>query len=113
MVTKSGGISLHGDVYDYLRNGALDANNYFNNLSGLPRPNSHRNQFGVALGGPVYIPSIYKQRDKTFFFFFNFEGHRDHSAGQYAGTVPIPAFHNGDFSALLGPQVGTAMGEKF
>ncbi len=44
-------------------------------LTGSPKPNSHRNQFGVALGGPVYIPGIYKQRDKTFFF-FNYEGHR-------------------------------------
>ena len=105
VVTKSGGSRLHGDVYDYLRNGALDANNYFNNLNHNPRPNSHRNQFGVAIGGPVYIPGIYKQRDKTFFF-FNFEGHRDHNAGQYAGTVPIPAFRTGDFSALLGVQVG-------
>ena len=85
---------------------ALDANNYFNNLNGLPKPISHRNQFGVAIGGPVYIPGIYKQRDKTFFF-FNYEGHRDHNAGQYAGTVPTPAFRTGDFSALLGAQVGT------
>ena len=106
VVTKSGGSSLHGDAYDYLRNASLDANNYFNNLNGLPKPVSHRNQFGVAIGGPVYIPGIYKQRDKTFFF-FNFEGHRDHNAGNYAGTVPIPAFRNGDFSALLGPQIGT------
>ncbi len=106
VVTKSGGNRLHGVVYDYLRNGALDANNYFNNLGGQPRPNSHRNQFGVAVGGPVYIPGIYKQRNKTFFF-FNFEGHRDHNAGQYAGTVPLAAFRSGDFSALLGPQVGT------
>ncbi len=106
VVTKSGGDRLHGVVYDYLRNGALDANNYFNNLGGQPRPNSHRNQFGVAIGGPVYIPGIYKQRNKTFFF-FNFEGHRDHNAGQYAGTVPLAAFRTGDFSALLGPQVGT------
>ena len=106
VVTKSGGSSFHGDVYDYLRNGALDANNYFNNLNALKRPNSHRNQFGVAIGGPVYLPGIYKQRNKTFFF-FNFEGHRDHNAGQYAGTVPLPAFRNGDFSALLGPQIGT------
>ncbi len=105
VVTKSGGRSLHGDVYDYLRNGALDANNYFNNLNGNPRPNSHRNQFGVAVGGPVYIPGIYKQRDKTFFF-FNFEGHRDHNAGQYSGTSPLPAFRSGDFSALLGPSTG-------
>src|SRR5215469_2278883 len=61
VVTKSGGSSLHGDIYDYLRNAALDANNYFNNLAGLPKPVSHRNQFGVAVGGPVYIPGIYKQ----------------------------------------------------
>jgi len=106
VVTKSGGSQLHGDVYDYLRNAALDANNYFNNLNGLSKPISHRNQFGVALGGPVYIPGIYKQRDKTFFF-FNYEGHRDHNAGNYAGTVPTPAFRTGDFSALLGPQIGT------
>src|SRR5579864_5886943 len=105
VVTKSGSNRLHGDVYDYLRNGALDANNYFNNLSGLPRPNSHRNQFGAAVGGPVYIPGIYKQTKRTFFF-FNYEGHRDHNAGQTAGTVPIPAFRNGNFSALLGAQVG-------
>ena len=89
-----------------MRNAALDANNYFNNLNGLPKPVSHRNQFGVAVGGPVYIPGIYKQRDKTFFF-FNYEGHRDHNAGNYAGTVPTPAFRTGDFSALLGPQIGT------
>jgi hypothetical protein len=106
VVTKSGGSQLHGDAYDYLRNAALDANNYFNNLNGQPKPVSHRNQFGVALGGPVYIPGIYKQRDKTFFF-FNYEGHRDHNAGNYAGTVPTPAFRTGDFSALLGPQIGT------
>src|SRR6266566_2904155 len=106
VVTKSGGSGLHGDVYDYLRNGALDANNYFNNLNGNPRPNSHRNQFGVAVGGPVYIPGVYKQRDKTFFF-FNFEGHRDHNAGQYSGTSPIPAFRTGDFSSLLGSQAMT------
>jgi hypothetical protein len=105
VVTKSGGSGLHGDVYDYLRNGALDANNYFNNLDGLKRPNSHRNQFGAAIGGPVYIPGVYKQTNKTFFF-FNFEGHRDHNAGQTSGTVPIPAFRTGDFSALLGAQVG-------
>jgi hypothetical protein len=106
VVTKSGGNSLHGDVYDYLRNGALDANNYFNNLNNQAKPNSHRNQFGVAVGGPVYIPGVYKQRDKTFFF-FNFEGHRDHNAGQYSGTSPIPGFRTGDFSALLGSQAMT------
>ena len=105
VVTKSGGSQLHGDVYDYIRNGALDARNYFLDPK-AKKPNSHRNQFGVAVGGPVYIPGIYKQRDKTFFF-FNFEGHRDHNAGNDAHIVPIPAFRTGDFSSLLGPSLGT------
>jgi carboxypeptidase family protein len=105
VVTKSGESQFHGDVYDYMRNGALDARYYFLNPNAR-KPNSHRNQFGVAVGGPVYIPGIYKQRDKTFFF-FNFEGHRDHNAGNTAGTVPIPAFRTGDFSSLLGPSTGT------
>lgn len=107
VVTKSGTSNLHGDVYEFMRNGALDANSYFNNLSGARRPNSHRNQFGGAVGGPVFIPGVYAQRTKTFFF-FNYEGHRDNNAGTAPlGTVPIAAFRNGDFSALLGAQTGT------
>ena len=107
VVTKSGGSSLHGDAYDYLRNGKLDANYFFNGINGQPKQNSHRNQFGVSLGGPVYIPGVYKQRDKTFFF-FNYEGHRQNDPlTADVNTVPIPAFRNGDFSALLGAQVGT------
>src|SRR5215472_1153414 len=104
VVTKSGGSSLHGDIYDYLRNAALDANHFSAPVA--PKPNSHRNQFGVAIGGPVYIPGIYEQRDKTFFF-FNFEGHRDHNGGNLSGISPIPAFRTGDFSALLGSNIGT------
>ncbi|HWH58189.1 MAG TPA: TonB-dependent receptor [Terriglobales bacterium] len=104
VVTKSGGSGLHGDIYDYLRNAALDANHF--SVPVAPKPNSHRNQFGVAVGGPVYIPGIYKQRDKTFFF-FNFEGHRDHNGGNTSGISPIPGFRNGDFSALLGANIGT------
>ena len=106
MVTKSGGSHLHGDVYDYLRNAALDANNYFNNLAGLPKPVSHRNQFGVAVGGPVYIPGIYKQTNKTFFF-FNYEGHRDHNAGNTPAPYHCRVSKMGIFRHLLGAQIGT------
>lgn len=107
VITKSGTRSLHGVAYEYLRNGALDANYYFNNLNGLPRPNSHRNQFGVAVGGPAYIPGIYKQRDKTFWF-FQYEGHRENDPlAAPLSTTPIPAFRTGDFSALLGTKIGT------
>jgi hypothetical protein len=106
VITKSGGSGLHGNAYDYLRNGKLDANYYFNAIHGQPKQNSHRNQFGVSLGGPVYIPGVYKQHDKTFFF-FNYEGHRQNDPlTADVNTVPIPAFRNGDFSALLGSQIG-------
>ena len=97
---------MHGVAYEYMRNGDLDANYYFNNLHGIPRANSHRNQFGVAVGGPLYIPGIYKQRNKTFWF-FNYEGHRENDPLATSGTVPATAFRSGDFSALLGAQIGT------
>ncbi len=61
MVTKSGTNGFHGDAYDYFENGALNANNFENNLNGLPRQNLHQNQFGGTFGGPV-------KKDKIFFF---------------------------------------------
>jgi hypothetical protein len=106
VVTKSGTRSLHGVAYDYLRNGDLDANFYFNKLNHLPRPNSHRNQFGVAVGGPVFIPGLYKHRDKTFWF-FQYEGHRENDQlAAPLSTTPIDAFRTGNFSALLGSPTG-------
>jgi Carboxypeptidase regulatory-like domain/TonB dependent receptor len=107
VLTKSGSSTIHGDAYEFMRNGALDANSFFSNLQGLPRPNEHRNQFGFAIGGPVYIPKVYQQRNKTFFF-FNYEGHRENDpAPSGLGTVPTVAMRTGDFSALLGAQIGT------
>jgi hypothetical protein len=61
MVTKSGSNAFHGDAYDYFENGALNANNFENNLNGLPRQNVHQNQFGGTFGGPV-------KKDKIFLF---------------------------------------------
>ena len=63
IVTQSGSNQWHGSVYEYLRNNALDAPNYFDQGSAPP---FQRNQFGAALGGPI-------QKDKTFFF-ANYEG---------------------------------------
>ena len=58
------------------------------------------------MGGPVYIPGLYKQRDKTFFF-FNYEGHRQNDPlNAPLDSVPTSAFRTGDFSALLGGNVG-------
>ncbi len=63
IVTQSGTNQWHGSVYEFLRNNALDAPNYFDQGSAPP---FQRNQFGAAVGGPI-------QKDKTFFF-ANFEG---------------------------------------
>ena len=98
-ITKSGTSSLHGDAYEFLRNSDFDANNFFNNAHGLPRPGFRRNQFGFTLGGPVYIPGVYRQRNKTFFF-TAFEGLRQQTPSTSISTVPTIAEIGGDFSAL-------------
>jgi hypothetical protein len=100
LTTKAGSHDFHFVADEYIRNPDLDANLYFNNLNGVPKPNDHRNQFGIAGGGPLYIPGIYKQRDKTFFF-VNYEGLRLNGSGSYGAQVPTTAQLGGDFSAQL------------
>ena len=101
---KSGTSDLHFTLSEYLRNNDLDANTYFRNLAHQPIPPDHRNQFAAAGGGPLYIPGLYKQRDKTFFF-ANYEGLRLNNAGTYGANVPTSAQEGGDFSAQLGAQL--------
>src|SRR4029078_12980958 len=60
-VTKSGGREFHGNIYAFLRDDALNANDFFLNSAGRPRPVLTRKQFGGTLGGPVV-------EDKLFFF---------------------------------------------
>ncbi len=108
MVTKSGTNEFHIVADEYLRNPKLDANTYLNKMEHQPWTGDHRNQFGIAVGGPVYIPGIYKQRNKTFFF-ANYEGLRLSNAGAYGpGVMPTTAQEGGDFStALTTNKIGT------
>ena len=105
-VTKSGTRDFHGNAWEFLRNSDLDANNFFNNAAGIPRPQFRRNQFGGTAGGPLYIPKLYEQRDKTFIF-GDIEALRQSSPITYTTTLPTADMRNGDFSALLGSQIGT------
>jgi Carboxypeptidase regulatory-like domain/TonB dependent receptor len=106
VVTKSGSSAFHGDIYEFYRNAALDANLWFSNHNGLPKEPVTRNQTGASAGGPLYIPHLYKQRDKTFIY-----GVYEHfsvgspSVGVF--TVPNANFRAGNFGQLLGSQVGT------
>jgi hypothetical protein len=104
-ITKSGTSHLHGDAFEFVRNSALDSNNYFNNRAGVSRPDFKRNQFGASLGGPLEIPFLYHQRDKTYFF-ASYEGLRQQSPVTLVTTVPTDNFRNGNFSAMLGAQTG-------
>ncbi|MFL6214735.1 MAG: carboxypeptidase regulatory-like domain-containing protein [Blastocatellia bacterium] len=71
LITKSGTNQLHGSLYEFHRNTVTTANDYFNNLNGLPRPKLLRNLFGGSVGGPI-------KKDRLFFF-YNYEGRRDAS----------------------------------
>ncbi|HTV05541.1 MAG TPA: carboxypeptidase regulatory-like domain-containing protein [Acidobacteriaceae bacterium] len=84
IVTQSGTNQAHGSVYEFLRNNALDAPNYFDKGSAPP---FQRNQFGAALGGPL-------QRNKTFLF-GNYEGFRQHLHQTGVDLVPDNNARNG------------------
>src|SRR6185369_6968664 len=70
-VTKSGTNSYHGTVFDYLRNDALDAAGWAVNQRRpfLGKSKVRQNEYGVAFGGPVWIPKVYNGKNRTFFFF--------------------------------------------
>jgi hypothetical protein len=91
-VMKSGNNEFHGSAWEFLRNDKLDANNFFNNRTGTPRPPFRRNQFGAAAGGPIV-------RNKTFVF-GAYEGTRVSKGITQLTTVPTAALRNGDFSGL-------------
>src|SRR5271170_2194567 len=82
IVTNSGSNAFHGTIFDYFRNDALDARNYFDQV-GTEKAPFHNNQFGGALGGPIV-------RDKTFFF-FDYEGQRERVGTVSLACVPNPA----------------------
>jgi hypothetical protein len=76
VATKSGTSSFHGNAYEFVRNTALDANEWFNKRSqvanGEPNKNpvNHHNVYGFTIGGPVFIPKVYNEdKTKTFFFY--------------------------------------------
>ena len=92
VVMRSGTNQIHGSVYEFLRNQALDANDWFNNASGVDLPARRYNQFGGTVGGPIV-------KDKTFFF-FDYQATRNHSANSFNAGVPSLLERNGDFGEL-------------
>jgi hypothetical protein len=98
MITKSGTNQLHGSLYDFVRNQALNTRNFFDPTT----PPFVRNDFGITLGGPVVVPGVYNGQNHTFFF-GAYEGLRDRQTSYTNFTVPTMTERNGDFSDLLAP----------
>src|ERR1700722_7851273 len=83
IVTRSGTNAFHGTLFDYFRNDALDAKDWFTNFNGLPKPEERQDDFGGVLGGPV-------RKNKTFFF-FSYEGLRLRQPSTQETSVPDAA----------------------
>jgi hypothetical protein len=97
VVTKSGTNQIHGSAFEFVRNAAFDARNYFDHASAIdPRrlPPFARNEFGVTNGGPVVIPRIYDGRDSTFYF-VEYQGFRQVLGTTQVFAVPTAAERQG------------------
>lgn len=102
VVTKSGSNQVHGSVFEFLRNTALDARNYF----ASERAKFNRNQFGGTLGGPIKIDEA--------FFFLDYQGTRL-VEGVETGLVPVPSLaeRSGDVSDVANSLTGTVHGTNW
>ena len=97
---KGGTNNLHGVVDFFARYPKLNANSFVNNLAGTPKSNSHDNEPGLEIDGPVYLPKIYDGRNRTFFM-YSWQGIYTSSQGGTAlFTVPTLPERQGDFSGL-------------
>ena len=101
VVLKSGTNQFHGNVYEFLRNSAFDAKNFFDDPS-LPIPPFKQNQFGGTFGGPL--------KKNKIFFFADYQGTRIRQSLTDISTVPPLSERNGDFSVLLTGQIDPVTG---
>ena len=105
VATKSGSNTLHGTVFEYLRNDAFDARNFFvrkvplagGGLQKDPIPPLDRHQFGGAVGGALVIPGVYDGHSRTFFF-SDYAGLKEKRGQVFVNTVPTDKTRVGDFS---------------
>ena len=92
ITTKSGTNEWHGNAREYHRNTITEANDFFNNKTGVPRPALIRNQFGGNVGGPI-------KRGKLFFF-FDYDARRDASQTPVTAIVPLDNVRNGQIAYI-------------
>ncbi|HEY7339196.1 MAG TPA: TonB-dependent receptor [Bryobacteraceae bacterium] len=101
---RSGTNQFHGSAYEYLVNEVFNSGTPFLDGpagTGNPRPRQRRYDYGFTVGGPVWIPKVYKGHDKTFFF-FNLERFQEHQqVNNLIETVPTGAYRQGNFASAI------------
>jgi hypothetical protein len=106
---KSGSNQYRGSAYEFYRNDALDANNFFNNRNNRAKPDFRQDQFGGTFGGAIF-------RDRTFFF-GDYQGMRISQGQTYLSTVPTDRMRSGDFSeinrVIYNPATGLPFANNF
>src|SRR6266478_3223600 len=108
VVTKSGVNQIHGSFFEFARNAAFDARNYFDHKSVADErriPPFVRNEFGFTNGGPVVLPKIYDGRDRTYFF-GQYQGFRQVLGTTQVFPVPTEAERNGIANACFPNDTG-------
>jgi hypothetical protein len=103
IVTKSGGNSFHGTLFEYFQSEELNANQTELNRVGTPKPPNNINTFGFNMTGPVFIPKLFNGKDRLFWL-LSYEGMRQRSADPGVRTVPLAEWRQGDFSTLFNAQ---------
>lgn len=101
VATKSGSRDFHVSGWEFFRNDKLDANNFFSNLNGQPKPPLRYNIYGWNVGGPVFIPKLYPRSKSKTFFFFNEEWRKLRLASIFNVPTFSAAERTGNFSELL------------
>ncbi|MCL5745851.1 MAG: TonB-dependent receptor [Acidobacteria bacterium] len=98
--TKSGTNALHGSLFEFLRNSAADANEFFNKSAGKDKPPFRMNQYGFSAGGPIMLGRLYDGRNRTFFF-ADYQGSRWRQGDVFITTVPTQLEKSGNFTQTL------------
>ena len=99
IVTKSGGNRPHGQLFEFLKNEKLNANDWIANKNGLSRVPFKQSTFGFEVDGPLFIPKVFDGRNRMFFM-LSLEGLREHNPGSQITTLPDANLLQGDFSGL-------------
>ncbi len=107
IITKSGTTDFHGTLYEYFRNSAMNANTWSRNQSTLTNFASpfRYNDFGFAVGGPIWTPGLPRKLREKFFFFVADDWIRYRYTDTQYQTVPTTLMRQGNFSELLGSNI--------